>query len=253
MKLIALLILFALVGCSTDIDFHMPSNRFDTPEVSGKLFKGAGEVGYVDSHKVKLSEASDDFVFSSSSVSADQTIHKSWNLNLAAELGLWKRLDLVYKTYSDTPSVFGLKFQPFGTTYMDREEGGKHKFSVFVGWGRQHKSDGSMNVADDSGTSRKYDTDLTIQKYDSSLTYGYRHDIDSLFYLTGFYTYYDVESTLSSSEFSPVQVEGIARSYGALFGIQHKQLLLEYGIDFGFWEKNKRIIYPFGVAYKHHW
>ena len=52
MKLLQIILLFSLVGCATEIDFYVPSQRFQTPETTGAGGRFGFHIGQTKSQQV---------------------------------------------------------------------------------------------------------------------------------------------------------------------------------------------------------
>lgn len=239
--------LITLSSCTViDIDYHMPMTKFETSESTGNhLFEksnvtGSVKAGLGSSHKITLAEVVDPIIFSET-VNDDSTIDPRVHLGAAASLGLIPRLDITFNMAIDSPSNFGIKFQFLGATESEAKKGWSGAIIGKVGGGEE--DEGNISTSNNAGTElRKYNAVLDFTTYEGNLAFGYRFDQHTLVYLNSFYTYYEVEGTLSSSAFSPVTVKGTSRQYGSLLGVKYTAstgffTMLEGGVVRARWEK----------------
>jgi hypothetical protein len=99
-----------LVSCSTTLDFHIPTQSYMTPEVVGKTLGFRAQGTYSNSVKYRLAKLEQAAIFSSQiNVSTDEGSSKDNVVNATLGLGLGNSVELYYRSYSDSPSLFGVK------------------------------------------------------------------------------------------------------------------------------------------------
>ncbi|PIK14916.1 hypothetical protein [Halobacteriovorax sp. JY17] len=259
-KISTLLLLCLLTSCATDIDFHIPLNRFEGPETNGGFLKGDVGIKYGRSHKVTTAEVVE-YMFPSifdPTVSSDAAIEASGHLSSNFSLGLHKRFDFVFKSYGDGADVWGVKFQFLGESAAEEKEGWKG--SIQATKGSMNEDEGSLNVSLASGGSRNYNGRIELETYDLSLNFGYRFNKYLITYLNSIYSYYDTTSTLTSNTFTTINVLGVARTYGGLLGLkfgqmgQHVSFTLETGLMHTSWEGSlSETTIPIGFGVDFNW
>jgi len=259
-KFLIILSTLLLTSCATDIDFHIPLNRFDSPEVNGGFLKGDVGVKYGRSHKVTTAEVVE-YIFPSlfdPTLSDETAIEASGHLSSNFSLGIIKRVDFVFKSYGDGPDVFGLKYQFLGEVASEGKEGWKGAIQLTKG--SMDEDEGRLNVNLASGGTRNYNGRIELETYDISLNFGYRFNKYLITYLNSVYSYYDSKSTLTSNTFPTLEIDGIVRTYGSLLGLrfgqvsQHVTFYLESGVMHSRWEKNiKETSVPIGFGLDFSW
>gem|GEM_PF-2763491 len=259
-KIYSILSLLLLCSCATDIDFHIPVNRFESPEVNGKFLKGNIDIGFGSSHKVTTAEVAET-IFPSTfdpTVTEGGGIEKSFHLSSSFSLGLLKRLDFVFKSHGDGADVWGAKYQFLGSVASESSNGWKGSLQLTKG--SMSESEGTLNVSLRSGGTRNYEGYIEIDTYDASLNFGYRFNKYLITYLNSVYSYYDSESTMSSNSFSTIYVNGIVRTYGGLLGArlgkydQNLSVIIESGLMYSTWEKDiSETSIPVGVRFSYNW
>lgn len=259
-KIISLLTTFLLCSCATDIDFHIPLNRFESPEVNGGLLKGDIGINFGSSHKVTTSEVVET-IFPSlfdPTVSEGTGIERSATLSTNFSLGLLDRLDFVFSSYGDGADVWGFKYQFLGAVASKEANGWKG--SIRVTKGSMNEDEGTLNVNLSSSATRNYNGHIKLDTYDASLNFGYRFNKYIITYLNSVYSYYDSQSTLTSNTFSTLKIDGKVRTYGSLIGLrlgqygQHITFSIETGLFYSSWEGdiNKTSV-PIGGGFKFNW
>ncbi len=227
MKLLCLLLLLILLtSCSTKIDYHMATTRFDTPEVSGGLLDGSVEWNVASSRKVILGEVwTNWFIFSSATTYDDQYIESSINyMNLSFELGLLPILDIYQDSHWDSPAIYGVKIQLFGSSRKEVKEGMKVALKLGLG---SANGDKESNVYTDSDgvTTSSVESEMSIDAYEAAMIVGYRTNQRLIWYLNSFYQYYKVESELVKDGVTELTANGISRNYGLLAGMRFGETL----------------------------
>ncbi len=242
-----ILTLTSFTSCTViDVDYHMPMMKFDTSETTGNHIlekskvTGIVRAGTGSSHKITLAEVVDPIIFNES-VNENSTIDARAHISASAALGIIPKLDISYNMAVDSPSNFGVKFQFLGATESEAKKGWSGSLVGKVGGGE--KDEGNVTSANSSGTQlRNYNAVLDFTTYEGNLIFGHRFNESIIAYLNSFYTYYEVEGSLTSSSFTDVNINGTSRQYGALLGLKHTSstgffLMLEAGVVRARWEK----------------
>lgn len=221
-----------LTSCSTKIDYHMATTRFDTPEVSGELFSGSAEWNIASSNKVTLGKIwSDSYIFSSTTVDETQYIESSFNLfNLTLELGLLPIVDIYSDTHWDSPSITGIKIQLWGDPRVKATEGTKIALKLGIGGGDGEKSTSTYTGI--GATTSEVTSEMKINSYEAAIIIGYRKNKNVIGYLNSFYQYYKVDASLIKDGASAISASGISRNYGTLLGVRFgttKHISIEAG------------------------
>ncbi|MFI5391744.1 MAG: hypothetical protein ACHQYQ_10315, partial [Bacteriovoracales bacterium] len=196
MRIIFLLLLF--VGCAVNnVKYRMPSNRFNTPEVTGgSLFtldlKGRANVNYGSSNRVNTSDVIGPSVGASDP--AEKIIETSSQLGARLDLSILDRMDFYWEYTLYSPSTVGLKWQFLGKT--EEAFGQGWKSSLTAGFGNSSTGEREIPMPGESppifvrGTN---DTDV----YDFYWMIGYRFPERLLLYLNLNYTIYENEITFT--------------------------------------------------------
>lgn len=242
--------LFVLCSCALDVDYHMPANRFDTPEVSGVLFGGDVSLSYAAGHKVTLGEVYEDIIFHSGvHASAGQYIEKADTINFKADLGFLPRLDFFYRANYDSTDIVGAKIQIVGSGRATKQNG--FKLATTFGLGSENLDDDEMTIANDqNGTSKKITTSLKTRAYDVSLIAGHRFNSWLIVYLNNYYTFYRINGELSASDGTDYSSKGNSKNFGSLLGFRLGEglyLSAETGYSKGRYEDLEQEIWLLGV------
>ncbi|MDD0853362.1 hypothetical protein HBN50_09650 [Halobacteriovorax sp. GB3] len=245
--LFLLLMVSFLTSCSTTVDFKIPSNRFHTPESSGRTLGGEVGIGYGSLQKYETAQIYNYYIFDDVEADFTDSISRSSGIAAYAQLGVLERLDLYYNTAHDSADVFGLKYQFLGKA---KELG--HKMAIMLGYGNGSESKSSTNLVSRSD-SRDYQADLDYDAYEAEILYGYRQTKNLLYYVNLNYSLYDTVTKLSSSSYEDESIRGIVRTVNTLVGIEiqeSKEMLsirIEGGIGRSKWEdRYSKTFYPIG-------
>jgi hypothetical protein len=214
-----LLLLFLISSCAkVDVDYHMPLNRYETPEVRGERWDGYLSLNGSSTQKVTLTEVYDDTIFKTGpSVDNEPKMEKSFALGLRAGVNLFENFDVFYRGVFDSPDQVGMKYQMMGEPNNKLTVG--HKMAVSFAFGSTDRSDGDLTLQSDvSSQTRSYNSNLKISSWDFAWLYGYRTYDWLLLYSNVFWTQYKVESSLTSNVHPDVDVTGIAKTKGLLLG-----------------------------------
>jgi len=233
-KIISLISLLILSGCSTELKYTMNNSKFLTPEARGKLFKGDVSLSYQTVNKVVISEAFDPIIFNLPASATDvNQIRNGGNISLPINLGLMEQLD-----FYTIDSKYGFKYQFVGAGDEKREEGYKAAVALAYGYDHPDKED----VIYSNGNSvRTYSTDMKVKSYELSLLFGKRIDNKNLFYTNLFHDRYEYDGKLTSTSFSEVKASGKSQNTGLLLGYELSsdpkglgaKIKLEGGIVYG--------------------
>ncbi|TNE96725.1 MAG: hypothetical protein EP326_12735 [Deltaproteobacteria bacterium] len=218
-KFFHFILLVIVASCAKiDVDYHMPINRYETPEVRGERWKGYASVNGSSTQKLTLTEVFDDTVFNTGpSVDDEPKMEKSFALGLRAGINLFENFDVFYRSVYDSPDQIGMKYQMMGEGSEKKSEG--HKMAVTFAFGSTDRSDGDLQLrSDTSNQTRTYNSNLKISSWDFAWLYGYRKYEWLLLYSNVFWTQYKVESHLTSNVHPDVGVTGIAKTKGLLLG-----------------------------------
>ncbi|OUR98630.1 hypothetical protein A9Q84_04225 [Halobacteriovorax marinus] len=219
-KIFLILSLLLLTSCATDIDYHVPLNRFDSPETKGKFLKGETGLNFGSSHKIVTAEVVET-IFPSifdATVDKDTEISRSHHLNSSVALGLLERLDFSFQNYGDGPNVVGLKFQFLGKPEIETKSG--FKGALKLSYGAMDEEEGTLTVNLAGSGTRTYSGDIDVDVYEASLILGYRINPYVITYVNSLYSYHETQSTLTSNTFPTIVINGVVRTYGGLAGIR---------------------------------
>ncbi len=255
-KLFPLFVCFLMTSCALDIDYHMPINRFDTPEVSGEFLDGKVEMNIATAHKVTLGEIWEDRIFGTGThTDEEQYMETSVGMNLAGDLGLLSWLDVFYRVQYDSTDIFGLKAQLWGSGRNKKEEG--LKIAVTAGMGSEALDEDGLDIQNDDGSDkRKIESKLDTKAYDGSVIIGYRLNSKSIVYLTNYYTHYQVNGYVKADDGSRIEAKGISHNYGSLLGARMGEdvyLVVEGGYSRGTFEQTERGTWAYGLALGYSW
>ncbi len=241
-----------LSSCSTTLDFHVPGNRFQTAETSGKTLGGKVAIGGGRALKYELGHLYADTIFGENvSIDTEQGVYDSTGLHIDAALGIIEELDLYYSDFLDAASIFGLKWQFYGDHGKDQEG---HKVAFMGGLGSASEDKESFNV--NNGSSKNlYRANLDIFAYETSLIYSYRSTRNFLTYLGYTYSVYDTEADLHGNGLASEHIEGKVKTHSLLAGVELSTglngvgVIIETGYTKGVWRsKYKREDIPLGVS-----
>lgn len=258
-KLIQLTSLLLIASCATDIDYHVPLTRFDSPETKGKFLAGDVGINWGVSHKVQTAEVAESLFPSifDPSVDNETATEKKSHGSLNASLGLLERVDFDFENYGDGPAMYGVKFQFLGSSEMSKSKG--IKASIKASIGGMDQDEGTLSVNTTSGT-RSYNGNIDVDALDASLNVGYRFYPSFLMYLNSVYSDHKVKSTLSSTTFDTVVVDGNVQTVGTLLGFRFSNssnslfLKLEAGYFKSSWNSSiEQTSVPLGVGVDFGW
>lgn len=206
-----ILSLFILVSCSTELKYKMSNHKFLTPETKGKFLKGDIALAYQQSQKVVLATAYDHIIFNlPATVNTNSSMDRTGEVNLPITLGLLSLLD-----FYTLDSSYGLKFQFWGSPEMERTLG--WKAAIALAYGYEHNDSSGLTYTS-GNNSRSYNTDIKVKNYDVSLIFGKRLTETFLLYLSLMRDYYNYSGSLTSTQFSNINVSGHSINQGAVLG-----------------------------------
>lgn len=230
-KLLSVLALGLLCSCSSSVDFHMPSQRFLSPETAGGLLKGNGSIGRHASQKVVVLQNTN-----SNPVDQSSSINSAGGLALGGDLGLFKRLDFYARAFNDSPLMLGAKFQFLGDP--DRTKPGI-KVSVAAGYGsveEEEKNDEFEIVNNEVESTVKAD----YTRVDYSAHIGYRFNEHFMLYFSAGKADYATEGEVFQGGNSVLKYkeEGDSIDYnlGGVISKKSISILLEAGRSESTWQ-----------------
>ena len=124
MKILQVILLFTLVGCATEIDFYVPSQRFQTPETTGAGGKFDINFGQTKSQQISTVRVSDPVLFGNNATldTATEFDHTK-HVTSSFAIGFLESLDLLALGYVDGPSYYGFKYQLIGSSGAKKKNG----------------------------------------------------------------------------------------------------------------------------------
>ena len=210
-RLVFIFILIFLSACSTELKYHMKNHQFLTPETKGEFLKGDVALAYQQTQKVVLAEAFDPLIFNLPAVANTQaSITRSASVDIPINLGLLKRLDIY-----NLDSKFGFKYQFLGTAENELKE--EYKVALAVSYGSQHETSATETYTN-SASARVYNTDMKVNSTDVSLLLGYRFNDTRLIYLNIFRDNFNYNGSLTSNQFSSINLSGVSYNQGMILG-----------------------------------
>ncbi len=179
----------ALPGCSS-IEMKMPANRFDSPEASGKTFKG--HVDPVTIQGANHLTIVNDYTRVPPVTDSPQLSRSEVNYQFGAGMGLIDRLDMDVKIPASGPALIGLKYQLLGDTAAEaKPENISLAVTAAAGYGG------------DSGDSKQLlgnvASQFTMQEwsFDTAVIAGFRTMPWMLIFGGPFYTTYSVSGDIT--------------------------------------------------------
>jgi hypothetical protein len=189
-----------------------------TPEVTGEAGSARAQATYSNSVKYKLASLEQAAIFSSNiNVSTESGTNKDNILNLTAAVGLGNALELMYRSYRDSPDLFGAKVQLIGRGEKDKEG---LRLSLFTGYGASEVDNKSITATNGSGSSRSYQATLDIKAFEAGASIGYRVNKNVIPYLSYTFRNYEADANLTSDSYDNQSIKGTAKLNQASFGVQ---------------------------------
>ncbi|MEC7276779.1 MAG: hypothetical protein VXV96_10700 [Bdellovibrionota bacterium] len=208
-----------IFSCSSTLDFHVPTQNFSTPEVVGDTLDIRTQVTYTNSTRFELASLERDNIFSSSAtISTEKGTTKDNVLNGNIGIGLKDFMEFTYRSYSDSPDLFGVKFQLVGRDQGEKKEG--LKLSLLAGYGNSTTDNDTITATNGSGTTRTYTTKLDVESFEVGGVIGYRVNHWFLPYLAYNFRSSDAKGLLSSAVFTDVNLRNKAKVFSTQLGIQ---------------------------------
>ncbi len=235
-----IIFLLFLVGCAVNnVKYRMPSNRFNTPEVTGgSLFtldlKGRANVNYGSSNRVSTSNVIAPSIGSGDP--SEEIIEDSSQLGARLDLSIFDQLDFYWDYTLFSPSTVGFKWQFLGKTEQAFSQGWKS--SLTAGFGSSSTGERVIPMEGTSTPTFVAGTNDT-KVYDFYWMIGYRFPERLLLYLNLNYTLYDNDLTYKEGSSEKEMKTFETDNMGAILGIQYyfKQktsfLILEIGYSKG--------------------
>lgn len=249
-------LLILLASCATDIDYKIPAHRFVDPETRGtSLFQGEvsgfAQLSYQRNTKLTMSEVYDFGVFGSS-VNDEQAFEETSNLGFQTGLGLFSRLDLIYRNNGDSPEMGLVKLQLIGEGLRELKE--EFKLAIWAGAGSMDENEGSLTL-NDGDQIKTFNGSIEVDPWELGLSLGQRLNPNSLIYLNLVHAKYPSRSTLLSSDDPDIIVKGTAKQQALTLGLKvHQQNIschLEAGYTHVKWDEDidvKEEIATLGLA-----
>lgn len=212
-----ILFIILLTSCSTEIEYKMPISRFQTPETSGQTLSGNAYVAYEGATKVVLSTAERSTIYDEYEVNNDKSTSRSRGIAIGANLGIIPMLDIYFASHADSPAFLGAKLQLIGGA--PKESG----FKFLIGGGLGNAEDDVENFSStnfEGDETRTYQSTLKISAYELISSMGYRFNESVLFYISGFYSEYVVDGSLTSDTLDDVTFESTSRNKGGNVGLK---------------------------------
>ncbi len=210
------------ISCATDIDFRIPTNRFESPETNGGFLRGEIDLGYESSQRVSLTEIWDYSIFGidyATEVSDGTYISERQEPVFKLSLGILSRLDLFTRSSYDSPDMYGAKFQFWGTPRLAKQPGLKMAIAASIGSDTWDESNLTATNPDNQNEI-EYDSELTVDAYDLSFIMGYRLTPSFLTYLNIYYSNYNADASLTKPDQTTHDYSSDTNTQGALLGIQ---------------------------------
>lgn len=246
-----------LSSCTTTLDYNIPSNRFQTAEVSGRVLGGRVEIGAGRGSDYQLAQIYNASVINSTAdLSKNQTISETKALSFSMSLGVLDRLDAYYYTYYDSADIFGLKFQFLGDVTPDKEG---HKLAIMAGAGTMGDDESTSIKLDEP--EKKYEGRIDLEAYEFALLYTYRFTRNFATYLNLTHSIYKVTAFLKNDSETDLNIRGYTRTNIVLLGVDLSTgpskdvgVMIETGYSRGAWQKkfyNEDI--PLGLNFYYKW
>lgn len=217
--------LLILTSCGTsklNVDFMMPSARFQTPETSGERWHGKANIGALTAHRVSLARSSQQkFVFGSV---GDVTIEREIKLETYptlganANMGLAKRVDLIFRKTIEGTYNGGFQFQFLGEPVSKRETGWKMSIASTYGYQEEKEFSDSVSMGDTSGDFENVTARTVLNAWEVAMIMGYRESKNLMVYINTFYEQYNIDSRYGIKGGSNYVLDTDADNMGALLG-----------------------------------
>jgi|GEM_PF-5656833 len=173
--LLPFLTVIYLTGCATstlNLDSHVPSALFFSPESSGGFLNGRGQFLVGSAHKESLGRSTQTATIFSSSPSAvvvETTPEQTANMSLGAalNLGLLSRFDLFLEARTEAPTRLGVQYQVLGSKFGDNG----FKFSLISSVG--YNKDKDVGRKDSWGDQSEKLSNVSGQMRDRSWSGGF--------------------------------------------------------------------------------
>lgn len=219
MRRIWSLIPFFLVGCSSTIDFHVPTQNFMTPEVEDDEFSFRTQLSFQNSTRFELAslERGDIFDDGSGLVDTEQGTVKDNLLTGMLGLGLSNTVEVFYRAYADSPDVIGAKLQILGRTGQPTRG---PKLAVWMGGGSSEYDNDTFSPSSLTGDTREYTYESEGFIYEVGVVAGFRLNSKVLPYLSAAFRRTLAESRLTSDTFENLTIKNQAIIKNVVLGLQ---------------------------------
>lgn len=193
--LVSLSAALGAAGCTT-LHAELPANRFESPEVNGTnhRFGIQGSIGAAHNYQIVPDASARPPDFSAPSIDDDGLV------GLGASFGLVDALDIAVKgTFGPSPTLFQVKYQLFGATHREAQEGDVSlAITGAVGGGRNTKAGDQSGVFGPGG--HNWNGSVEEKTTDVAIIAGERIAKHFLMYGGLFYSNYTINSTLDQQE-----------------------------------------------------
>lgn len=215
------LLFIFLIGCSTNkVNYRMPANRFNTPEVTGgSIFaldlKGRANLNYGASNRVSSSQAIGEAMGTGT---AEASIEGASQLGARFDLSFLDRLDFYLNYAAQSPATGGFKWQFLGKTEEAFAQGWKS--SIAAGYGHSDTGDQLIPI-ESAATSTQVSGSNELSTWDFNWHIGYRFPERLLLYLNVNYSNYDSEINFKTSTGQSISKNPVSDNWGIILGLQY--------------------------------
>ena len=207
----AILIVISLFSsCALPIQARTVANRFDSPEASGKRWKGHVEGGV---------EGGPDFYMTPDATAVPVNLanpyfeRSDWDGFISGGLGITDRMDIDIKTRFNSDSIIQAKYQFLGDTRINAKEG-SFSLAGTIGFGGSTTANASLG--DDSLAVYS----LTSFEYELAVIGGYRFNDHGLIYTSPYVIRRNFSGTISQSNGSSTDFADNLDVWGECVGVQ---------------------------------
>jgi len=226
-QFIILVVLALLSSCSNlNVDYHMTTVQFETPETRGKLWNGQAEIAAQTTHKVSLARAHESYLLgfralhSGPTVESNVEIDASTQVGVGAGLSVWKRIDIFFKNHAESTSMLGAKFQFYGSPEHEPEEGLKIAVLAAYGAGSEEETGDEFKSQESSLNFESMRATIELEQSNFAFLVGHRSNEHFIIYSSTYYSHYDVDSHLSTGSGAQYDLSTWGDVYGTNVGIK---------------------------------
>lgn len=217
-KIVKLLFLLILTGCSHRIKFKTPATRFISPESGGKAWATEASIYNVAATTATLNLSNE-----KTNNPLELSHNEDLQVGINASIGIIDKLDFI--TLFDgqgTTDLYGVKYQILGKNRKEAKKG-DHSFALTAAYGNGYET--SKEGEDLELVPMDEDTKLDLHKQaqDIGLIYGKRTSDKTLTYLGINYTTYQYSGPLTSqnNNLDGKNIYYGGKVLGANLGINH--------------------------------